>query len=172
MDLNKIANNYSVKLTKLAAKDKLSRGKVSKSLEKDKAEYSKMKKTYDSLVAERDKLNEKVEALGATCQDFRKKIIKMHGALQKMDLSNASDAIFYDTADIGYVIDGKEYHLEVDDMGDMKLVPMRQHRSSKKKEEYPEADDAMKQQENGEVFMEADDQLNADLDNLYDSLIE
>ena len=66
--------------------------------------------------------------------------MKMHKAMQTMDLANANDAVFYaDDEDVGYIINNKEYAVSIDDSGDVKFIPMNQHRKSKKAPKQDEA---------------------------------
>lgn len=166
MSISKLAEQFAEKLNKMAAsKEQVPRKRLSKILEKEKLEYSKKKKMLDGLEAEAEKLNSKVDQLRGECQSDRKNIMKKHQALSNMDMANASDVIFYndDSSDTGYVIDGKEYHLEIDDMGDLKLFPMRKHRAERKQK--PEENEVSDQEPSMEVADE-------DVDNLYLNLTE
>lgn len=144
--LAEVSQFFTNQLTKNAAKDRLGRNKVNKSLEKAKKEYSGHKTNLDQLEAQDGKLRVQLDNTRKLTNDARRRVMTLHKAMQSMDLANASDAIFYndDSSDIGYIIDGKEYHLETDDTGEMKLIPMRQHRSERKKslqeEELPAED--------------------------------
>src|ERR1035437_1421123 len=132
---------------KTAGKQRLSRGRISKTLDKAKVDYSKLKGNLDSLEANDAKLRTQLDGTRKEVQDARKKIMQMHGAMKNMDLSNANDAVFYDgqsADDIGYIINGKEYHLDIDDSGEVSLTPMNKHRKANKppkKEEEQCADD-------------------------------
>ncbi len=125
-------------LEKTAAKDKIGRNKLSKILEKAKKEHSVNKRELDSLEAEDKKLREKLERSRKDTAVARSKVMKLHNAMQCMDVADASDVIFYDD-DVAYVVDAKEYHLEISVDGDIKLTPWREHRRSKKNEAKNEA---------------------------------
>lgn len=152
---------------KLAAKDQQGKNKMSRSLEKQKSDYSKKKKILDQLEKQLNKIQEEYNDLKSQCSQARKSIMKLHRTLETMDLANASDAVFYDTGDVGYVIDGKEFHVSINEGGDIEAVPMRKFRSSKNKESDQEenAEDANKAKDQ-EV-----DELDKDVDSLYASLV-
>jgi hypothetical protein len=109
-------------------------------------------------------LDEKLDKVKQECAASRKHMLKLHKAVQSMDIANASDCIFYndDSDDIGFVIRGKEYHLHIPEDGEVELVPMLQHRRSRKQKDEPT--DVMN--ENGDVV------IDEDLDNLYADLVE
>lgn len=194
--MNKLAEVslfFTNQLTKTAAKDRLGRNKVNKSLEKAKKEYSGHKTNLDQLEAQDGKLRVQLDNTRKLTNDARRRVMTLHKAMQNMDLANASDAVFYndDSNDIGYIIDSKEYHLETDEAGEMKLVPMRHHRSERKKslqgdeavaEDSGCAEDCMEadhghepkeeapveeKEECGDDYQMSDDELDA----LYQSLI-
>jgi hypothetical protein len=195
-DIFTLASEYQDKLQplmKTAAKEKMNRGKMSKTLERAKTEYGQLKKNLDMLEADDTKLKEKLESTRTGAAAARKKMMKIHKAMQCMDLANANDAIFYadDDEDVGYVINGKEFHLEVDNDGEVKLVPMSQHRKTKKSKKDENcvdegcADDAhahvskldKKSKIQAEDEAEADDEEDTDsgdgeFDDLYASLLE
>jgi hypothetical protein len=135
-DIFTLAFEYQNKLqplTKTAAKEKMNRGRMGKSLEKTKADYAKYKRDLDVLEADDAKLKEKLDTARGGAAAARQRMLKLHKAMQHMDLASANDAVFYaDDEDVGYVINGKEYHLDVDDTGDVKLTPMNAHRKAKK----------------------------------------
>lgn len=135
-DIFTLATQYQNTLQpriKTAGKDKMNRKRMSGTLEKAKGDYAKHKKELDILEADDTKLKEKLEATRSGAAAARKKMLQLHKAMSNMDLANANDAVFYaDDEDVGYVINGKEFHLDVDDVGDVKLTPMSAHRKSKK----------------------------------------
>src|ERR1041384_4534004 len=102
-DIFALASEYEKKITKTAGKQRLSRFRISKTLEKTK----KMKDSMDVLEANDAKLKAQLDGTRKNVQEARSRIMKMHKAMQNMDLANANDAIFYDgnsADDIGYVI--------------------------------------------------------------------
>ena len=129
-------------INKYAAKEKIGRKKIVSTLEKAKNNYGKLKAALDSLQSQAEKINASLEKTKASCEAARKEMMKYHKTIQNMDLSNANDVIFYDSGDVGYIIDGKECHLDLDDVGDLRVVPMREHRKSKRKKSIDEQDAA------------------------------
>lgn len=128
-------------ITKTAGKSKVSRNGIAKNIEKSKKTYKKLKSELDALEKEDAKRQKELNELRSRVSSLKKTIGNSHKVLQNLDVSNADDAVFYnDSDDVGYVIDGGEYHLEVKDDGELELTPMRQWRRSKKieKESVPE----------------------------------
>lgn len=176
-----VAGIYEATLVKEAAKERASRKQVDKMLGKAKAEYAKYKGQLDVLEAEDAKRKAQLDVTRRQTNDLRQKVMKMHKAMQCMDLANASDAVFYndDSADIGYIISGKEFHLEIDEHGEMNLHPMRKFRSERKSSKKDEncAEDCM-DASHGHVSAEDNDSAedfnvtDEDLDDLYSSLLE
>lgn len=130
-----LSQEFEYSLAKTAAKDRLGRNKVNKALEKAKKEYANHKGNLDQLEAQDSKLRIQLDNTRKSTNDARKRVITLHKAMQNMDLANASDAVFYNdnSEDIGYIIGGKEYHLKMDEEGEMELVPMRHFRSERKR---------------------------------------
>lgn len=168
-----VANEYKEKFAKTAGKQRLSRGRISKSLDKAKGEYAKLKDSMDVLEANDAKLRGQLEGTRKSVQEARSRIMKMHKAMQNMDLANANDAIFYDgnsADDIGYVINGKEFHLDISDDGEVNLTPMNKHRKSKK----DELSSSKKEEEHKDEHEANDDKKEdgEDFDDLYADLVE
>lgn len=132
--LRKLSNHYQVKLISLAAKERTSKKKINKELERAKNEYSKHKSVVDDLEARKSDIERKLEVASGECAGARKKMLGLHKTIQHMDISNASDAVFYndDYGDVGYVIGDKEYHLSINEDGEMSIVPMLTHRRNRK----------------------------------------
>lgn len=128
-DMKSLLEQFESGLAKTAAKEKVGRKQLSKDLEKSKARYRTLKSALDSMEAEAAKLNKKIEENRSVLQGERKKMVKLHDALQKMDLADASDCVFYDD-DTGYIVGGKEVHLDLNDAGDITITPMRAYRRS------------------------------------------
>lgn len=179
----KVAGIYEATLVKEAAKERASRKQVDKMLGKAKSEYAKYKGQLDLLEAEDAKRKAQLDVTRRQTNDLRQKVMKMHKAMQCMDLANASDAVFYndDSSDIGYIISGKEFHLEIDENGEMSLHPMRKFRSERKSSKKDEncAEDCMDASHGHPVAedesLAKDEDFNVtdeDLDDLYASLLE
>lgn len=175
-DIYSVSEQFESAVNKFAAKEKISRKKLVSALEKAKANYSKIKANLDSLEAQDRKIQVALEKARTDCNDSRRHMLKMHKAIQNMDLASASDAIFYDSEDIGYVIDSKEYHLDLNDSGEMVLVPMNKYRRDKKKEikesEIEVAQDTS-DEDDDQDFNDNDEgieALDSELDELYAKL--
>lgn len=141
-NIHLIAKNFQATLQKQAAKEKTSRKRLSKELEKAKLEYGKLKSLLDDLESKKSDLDIKLNKIKSECTSARKNMVKLHKTIQSMDISNASDAIFYndESDDVGYVINGKEFHLDFDNDGELSLIPMLAHRRSKKQKDKEEAE--------------------------------
>lgn len=135
MTKDKILNDFKSNLLKIAAKNKISRKKILKSLEKSKSDYSKTKSELDKISKELEKIQKLHNSLLDECSSHKKEMIRLHKIVQKMDLSGASDAVFYkDQNDVSYVIDGKEYDISLSDDGEMEKMPWRAARRARKEE--------------------------------------
>jgi len=143
-------------LDKTVAKEKVNRKKVLNTYEKSKTEYLNHKKKLDLVEKQVDALQKELDKHKGLCGASRKTLLKLQKAVQNMDLANASDVIFYQNSDdMGYIVDGKEYHLEVDQLGEIAKTPMLHHRRSLKKNQVSDAAEAFG---NGEVVeMEEDE---------------
>lgn len=156
----KLKNDFFVNLIKIAGKNKVSRKKIIKSLEKSKSDYAKAKSEADKLGREIERLQKSFDKFQAECSLHKKEMIKYHKIVQKMDLSGATDTVFYkDQDDIAYVIDGKEYDLSLDDDGDMTRTPWRAARRARRAE--PPTDEV-------EVSALADDGADGDFESQDD----
>ncbi len=147
----RVAEEFETLLSKTAAKEKTSRKKLDKDLAKAKSEYARVKSIQDDLEGKKADIDSKLEKSRAECGAARKKMLKMHKVVQNMDISNASDAILYDTSDdVGYIIQGKEFYLSFNDEGDIEKTPMlqwRKERKAKQNESLPEAEELAEEEE-------------------------
>lgn len=116
-----------------APKTKMSRKQMAKNLEKSKAKFKHLKDALEVMEADDARLKNKLEQTRGALDSERQSIIKTHEALQKMDLADVDDAVFYDD-DIGYLINGKECHLEIGSNGHLVIIPMSQYKKNKKEE--------------------------------------
>ena len=154
-NITSLAESFDRSLNKIAAKEKTSKKSLSKRLEKARAEHQKLSEEFKRVQKEFDKTKSVHDDLKSKVGAKRKEIISLQNAGQKMDLANASDAIFHqDTNDVSYVIDGKEYHVEVDGEGEIQTVPWRDHRKAQKPAQ-PETTEEVG--ENAEQPLDAED---------------
>ncbi len=155
-------------VVKTAAKDKITRAKVISNLEKVKKEYLVAKKQKDSLENEKMRIEMSLDKINSECSSARKRMQKLYQTVQHMDLTDAGAAIFYEgSEDVGYVVDGKEFHLDIDNSGEMNLVPMNKFRRDRKKSMVGEP-------ESEPVSEDADDIDDVDnpIENLYSNLLQ
>ena len=174
-------------LEKSAAKSKMPRRGVSKALEKARAQYSAQKKRHDQIAKEHGKLSNDLNEAKDQMLKTRKHLSRLTEAQRMADIADASGVIFHpDSDDISYIVDGKECHLELDDIGDIKAMPWRDFQKSKKNslqsnitEPNPSADppdpDIDNQDESmaNDVKITSDDGWSwdeADVDDLYSEL--
>ena len=139
-DIKSVASHFSEVLNKVASRDKVTKKKLYKDLDKAKSEHNKLKSIVDDLESKKNDAQSKLDKIKSEYTAARKNMIKLHKTIQSMDISNASDVIFYNDAlsDVGYVIDNKEYNLEINDDGEVELVPMHQYRKSKRQKQLEE----------------------------------
>lgn len=182
MNKNIILSNFKNNLLKIAAKNKIGRKKILKSLEKAKADYSKSKAELDKLEKELQKIQKAFDVLQKQCSDHKKEMIKFHKIVQKMDLSGASDAVFYkDQNDISYIIDGKEFDLSLSEDGDLEKTPWRAARRAKKEEPSTDEgevayladdeDNLADQEDQFKFDLDETDELEKEIDDLYNKLV-
>ena len=132
-NITSLAESFDRSLTKIAAKEKTSKKSLSKRLEKARAEHQKLSEDFKKVQKEHSGVQARFDELKGKVSAKRKEIISLQSAGQKMDLADASDAIFHqDTNDVSYVIDGKEFHVELDGDGNVNTVPWRDHRKAQK----------------------------------------
>lgn len=159
-NLHDLVATFNQVAVKTAAKDKVSRKQLTKMLEKSKQTYGKLKSECDSLEKQFRKLEEQLTSAKAEVSTARKQMLKLSKAAQDMDLSGATDVVFYQENDeVGFVFDGKEYHVSYNDSGDPELELMNKHRRKKKE---------VSVEENPEVLEE--ELSEDDVNNLYSNL--
>ena len=132
-NITSLAESFDRSLNKIAAKEKTSKKSLSKRLEKARSEHQKLSEEFKRVQKEHSGVQARFDDLKGKVSAKRKEIISLQNAGQKMDLADASDAIFHqDTNDVSYVIDGKEFHVDVDGEGNVNTVPWRDHRKAQK----------------------------------------
>lgn len=181
-NITSLAESFDRSLNKIAAKEKTSKKSLSKRLEKARAEHQKLSEEFKRVQKEFDKTKSVHDDLKSKVGAKRKEIISLQNAGQKMDLANASDAIFHqDTNDVSYVIDGKEYHVEVDGEGEIQTVPWRDHRKAQKPAQPETTEEVGENAEqpldaedcgDSEIAMDATNMDQAMLDDLYLKMTE
>lgn len=186
MKKNNILSTFNYNLLKMAGKNKVGRKKILKSLEKAKTDYSKTKSELDKISKELEKTQKAFDALQNKCSEYKKEMIKFHKIVQKMDLSGASDAVFYkDQNDISYIINGKEFDLSMSDDGDLEKMPWREARRARRTEAVNDSPELpmLADDESSEPLYENDDDsfnfdieessdLEQEIDDLYNQLVD
>jgi hypothetical protein len=124
---------------KTAGKKPMSRNTIQKAIAKAKKQHDALKSELDKLEADDSKLKTRLDDTRSKLQFTRKQLLNMHRGMQHMDIANADDAVFYDDDDrIGYVIKGKEYHMDINDCGDVTLIPMGKYLREQRAQHAPE----------------------------------
>jgi hypothetical protein len=156
--MNKIKQLASVFEEQLSAKaaakqkDKMSRKSILKRIDKSKATYQQERKKLENFKKQKEKLENELESCHNVMKDSRSEMLRLKNVLSNMDLADCNYAIMYEN-DCGYLIDGEEYHVKINDDGDLEVKPMKEHRkelkSSEKSDESEknEADDSQEKEE-------------------------
>jgi hypothetical protein len=134
-ELFRLASRYAQTYgwTKTAGRKKIERKQTEKELVKLEKKYSELHAEYKIVDKEFRKLElRRSELLGQT-KSLGRQIKDLTNILNEMKLSGASGAMRYDDGDLGYIIDGKEFHIEINDSDDVNYVLMREHRKAKKR---------------------------------------
>lgn len=166
---SRYAHTYGWKKT--AGRKKIERKQAEKDLAKLEKKYSELHAEYKAVDKDFKKLEVKrFELLGQT-KSLGRQIKDLTNILNEMKLSGGSGAMRYDDGDIGYIIDGKEFHIEKTDSDDVNYVLMREHRKAKKRslseEEKQELQaDGLTDEEIAEI------DVSQDISNVNDELIE
>ena len=120
--------------------DTLSAKQIRKKRLKYKEEYHAARKDLSALKAEKEKLDSKINMLEDKMQTARKGMLEMGRALEGADLVGASHSVFYDSGDVGFVVDKNEYHLDINDLGECNLIDMKDYIKDKKENDKKEED--------------------------------
>lgn len=139
MELKDLIDEYLEKSA--APKEKLNRKKMLKALEKAKAKHQACREMVSGLEHQKAITDAKLDQGKQDLNASKEEVKKLHSGLQRMDLANADDVVFY-ANDMSFIIDGKEYHLDEEE-GEYKFVPMGKWRRDKKQEnEVADASDS------------------------------
>ena len=128
---SRYAQNYG--WIKIAGRKKIERKQTEKELTKLEKKYSELHAEYKLVDKEFKKLELKRAQLLGETKSLGRQIKDLTIILNEMKLSGASGAMRYDDGDLGYIIDGKEFHIEKNDSDDVNYVLMREHRKAKKR---------------------------------------
>lgn len=144
--------------------EKLAKIRSRKELESDLANarknLQKAKSSFEGAYDQLQAYQNQVESARANMDQARENIMYLSDTLQKMDLAGA-ESIRERQNEIRYVVDGKEYHVDVDrDSNDVRTTPWKEFQAKMKEEnqDYQEHD--------------SDDEYTDDENNAIDKAIE
>lgn len=147
-------------------KPSTSKAAISKLIDKAKAEFQKNKSEMDSLESQFTKLEAKLNQSREVTGTSRRKLMDLYNIIQMMDLSGATGIVQYNNSnDIGYIINGKEYHIE-NNNGDIKLHNMRAFRKDKKHESESDLENELENPSENEEFDPSEEDIDALCDDL------
>jgi hypothetical protein len=131
--------------------------------------YHTHRQNLSALEAQRDVLDARISEAKQGKNSARERMVNLNKILNNFDLANAKCVISHgdDLQDVAYVIDNKEYHLDVDDCNEVCMTPITDYRRSKQDElniddEYQEGDEDDTNESN-------DSSLIPGINRLYDS---
>lgn len=127
-ELFKLAESFDLIAT--SAK-KLNRKQLQKQLEKTRSEYTTYQKSFNTLSTEYNELQKKLTETKTKLESSRSHLLNLTNQLQTMDLAGANALKQYEN-DVSYVIDGKDYFVDTSDVNDVKCMPWKDHKKSKK----------------------------------------
>ena len=162
--LTGLAGKFEEQLRATAArgKTKTSRKQVLKKIDKSKSVYQLERKREQSLKKQLAKVEADLEACRTKMRDHRKEMLRLKSVLSNMDLADCNYVVLYDNGDCGYVIDGDEYSLDVNDEGELDMLDIKEYRRKKREEER--ASSNQEDEEAAESDEEEDSQLIDDED--------
>jgi len=143
-NIDKIARRFKLDLErKTAARkgDKMSRKQILKSVSKTKAKYKEFREKLHSLETELERVESEINECRDGVHESRSSMLKMNRVLQNMDLTDVNHAVFY-ASDVGYIMDGDEHYLDVNDAGDVSYITMKERRSQQRAERRQDTNDA------------------------------
>lgn len=158
--IKQLASSFEEQLTLKVAvkqKDKMSRKSILKKIDKSKATYQQERKKLENLKKQKDKLEKELDICQSIMKESRSEMLRLKNILSNMDLADCNYAIMYEN-DCGYLIDGEEYHVKINDDGDLEVKLMKDYRKELKnseKSEEPEnneADDQEKEESEDLTF--------------------
>ena len=187
-NIGELAKQFEEKLQKEAArgrkkakKRQRTRNQINKDLVTQKKKYQESRKKLSDLEKKRDYIEKMINECRDNMRSSRSDMLTCTDVLKNMDLADCRHAIFYDndTNDIAYLIGGSEQHINIDDIGDIRLQPMKEYQLERLREERDkkkQEDDAdatatdippsIGPEEEGDDAMLADDGF--DLNNAWD----
>ena len=158
-----------------APRTKLSRPQLAKRLEKIKEKYQEYYQDLNDLKSKRDVLDSRIAEVDSKFKLYRSEMMKLTEQMRALTLSGAR-AVITENDDVSYVKDGLEYHLDVDAVGDVTTMPMKEYKKLMKdlakKQEKEEKEELTEEDVDGIVEGEKEDKDDEDEEELTDDDIE
>lgn len=136
-------------LEKLAGKK--GRKQLEAELSKARKDVNKATVQYNTSKGQLNSLEKQVEKAEKKMQDARHEISRLSKMLQHMDLTGAEE-VRERPNDVSYVIDGKEMHIDISDVNDVKITPWRQYLKKRREDSSNSDDEHYKSDDEGEAF--------------------
>ncbi len=112
---------------------KLSKTQVAKKFEKVKGQYQELRQVLDELKGKREILDARINEVDGKYKAVRSEMMKLNEYMRSMTLSGSKAVITGESCDdVAYVRDGVEYHLEIDAIGDVTSMPMKEYKKMMK----------------------------------------
>jgi len=136
--LTDLSDKFKDHLGKTAArsKPKTSRKQVLKRIDKSKATYQVERKKLKNLERNLKKIENDINLAKGVQRTSRSDMLKLKKVLSNMDLADCNYVILYeDSNECGYIVDGEERSLDVDDDGELSFKLMKEYRKEKRQAE-------------------------------------
>ena len=105
------------------------------SIEKYRNIYQKTRKELHDLEIQKEKLDKLIQSTKDNVNSSRSNMLHMNKILQTMDLMDCNNVMMYenDDQDVGFIIDKEEFHVDLNDVGEASLTPIREYFKNKRK---------------------------------------
>lgn len=138
-EIAQLADRFEQQLGKTAGrtnKKKMSRKQMLKQFDKAKANYQNERKRLKGLEGQLAALDQQIQDCRDGMRGSRSDMLTLTDVLRTMDLADCKHAVMYenDTKDVGYLIDGVEHHIKVNEDGELEVTTLKDHRKSKRQE--------------------------------------
>jgi len=155
-----------------ASKSTLTKKQINKKLDSAKDDYKRYNQILQDLKSQKQLLETKLTDIDSKFKAARSEMLNLTDYIRTLTLSGADSVVRYNDAneadDVGYIRDGAEYHIEVDSVGEVTCVPMKEHKKSKKnssKKEEEECDELKEEDVEG-LFEEGEKEDSDDADDV------
>jgi hypothetical protein len=142
----------------------MSRKKIIKDINNSRDRYHAQRSRLSELKKERDRLNAMIQSAEDGETNSKKRMLLMSDILRNLDLTNSPYALMYenDRQDVSYLMDKEEFHVKIDEDGEVKVTPwrdyMRELRSSLK-----EGDEELEATDEDEAYADVPPSLSPQL---------